>query len=551
MGIPIIVAVDDDPQVRNAVRRDLNAHFAPDYRIIDAGSGAEALEVAEGLKARGDVVALFLVDQRMPEMTGTEFLIQARPFYPDAKRALLTAYADTDAAIQAINEVELDHYLMKPWDPPEDNLYPILDDLLDDWVANAPATFDGIRVVGTTWSPATHEVKDFLARNQVPYRFLDVERDEEAEAILQAGSDDDQTIPVVLFADGTRLVDPDRRAIAEQVGLQTEADNPFYDLIIIGGGPAGLAAAVYGASEGLRTVMVEAEAPGGQAGTSSRIENYLGFPSGVSGGDLARRATTQATRLGAEILTASTVTEVKTEDNIKVITLDTGSELRSHAVLIASGMSLRKLNIPGYEQFEGAGVYYGAALSEAATYRDRPVFVIGGANSAGQAAMLFSKYASQVTMVVRGDSLQDKMSAYLIDQIDGTPNIDVLVNNQVVEVVGENGVESIRLKDTKADAEKVHEAAAIFIFVGAVPHSDFVLELVAHNERGFIYTGPDISLDEDAVWTLERDPYPLETSVPGVFAAGDIRHGAVRRVASAVGTGAISVSMVHQYLTTV
>jgi thioredoxin reductase (NADPH) len=551
MGIPIIVAVDDDPQVRNAVRRDLNAHFAPDYRIIDAGSGAEALEVAEGLKARGDVVALFLVDQRMPEMTGTEFLIQARPFYPDAKRALLTAYADTDAAIQAINEVELDHYLMKPWDPPEDNLYPILDDLLDDWVANAPATFDGIRVVGTTWSPATHEVKDFLARNQVPYRFLDVERDEEAEAILQAGSDDDQTIPVVLFADGTRLVDPDRRAIAEQVGLQTEADNPFYDLIIIGGGPAGLAAAVYGASEGLRTVMVEAEAPGGQAGTSSRIENYLGFPSGVSGGDLARRATTQATRLGAEILTASTVTEVKTEDNIKVITLDTGSELRSHAVLIASGMSLRKLNIPGYEKYEGAGVYYGAALSEAATYRDQPVFVIGGANSAGQAAMLFSKYASQVTMVVRGDSLEDKMSAYLIDQIDATPNIDVLVNNQVVEVEGENGVQSIRLKDTKTDEEKVHEAAAIFIFVGAVPHSDFVLELVAHNDRGFIYTGPDISLAEDTVWTLERDPYPLETSVPGVFAAGDIRHGAVRRVASAVGTGAISVSMVHQYLTTV
>ena len=551
MGIPIIVAVDDDPQVRNAVRRDLNSHFAPDYRIIDAGSGAEALEVAEGLKARGDVVALFLVDQRMPEMTGTEFLIKARPFYPDAKRALLTAYADTDAAIQAINEVELDHYLMKPWDPPEDNLYPILDDLLDDWAANTPATFDGIRVVGTTWSPATHDVKDFLARNQVPYRFLDIERDQEAEAILQAGSDDDQTIPVVLFADGTRLVDPDRRAIAEQVGLQTEADNPFYDLIIIGGGPAGLAAAVYGASEGLRTVMVEAEAPGGQAGTSSRIENYLGFPSGVSGGDLARRATTQATRLGAEILTASTVTGVRTEDNIKVITLDTGSELRSHALLIASGMSLRKLKIPGYEKYEGAGVYYGAALSEAATYRDRPVFVIGGANSAGQAAMLFSKYASQVTMVVRGDSLEDKMSAYLIDQIDGTPNIDVLVNNQVVEVEGENGVESIRLKETKTEEETVYEAAAIFIFVGAVPHSDFVEDLVAHNDRGFIYTGPDIGLAEDAVWTLERDPYPLETSVPGVFAAGDIRHGAVRRVASAVGTGAISVSMVHQYLTTV
>jgi thioredoxin reductase (NADPH) len=551
VATPIIIAVDDDPQVRNAVRRDLNAHFAPDYRVLDAGSGAEGLEVLEALKARGDVVALFLVDQRMPEMTGTEFLVEARPFFPEAKRALLTAYADTDAAISAINEVDLDHYLMKPWDPPEDNLYPILDDLLEDWVANTPATFDGIRVVGTTWSPATYEVKDFLARNQIPYRFLDIERDEEAEAILRAGSDDDQTIPVVLFADGTRLVDPDRRAIAEQVGLQTEADNPFYDLIIVGGGPAGLAAAVYGASEGLRTVMVESEAPGGQAGTSSRIENYLGFPSGVSGGDLARRAATQAARLGAELLTATTVSSVTTEDNIKVVTLDTGTELRSHAVLIASGMSLRKLNVPGYERFEGAGVFYGAALAEAATYRDQRVYVIGGANSAGQAAMLFSKYASQVTMVVRGDSLELKMSAYLIDQIAAQDNIDVAVGTQVVEVEGENRVERIRLKDLKTEEERVEEAAAIFIFVGAVPHSDFVADLVATNDRGFIYTGPDIALAEDVVWKLDRDPLALETSVPGVFAAGDIRHDAIRRVASAVGTGAMSVSMIHQYLTEV
>lgn len=551
MAAPIIIAVDDDPQVRNAVRRDLNAHFAPDYRVIDAGSGAEGLEVLEALKARGDVVALFLVDQRMPEMTGTEFLVEARPFFPEAKRALLTAYADTDAAISAINEVDLDHYLMKPWDPPEDNLYPILDDLLEDWVANTPATFDGIRVVGTTWSPATYEVKDFLARNQVPYRFLDIERDEEAEAILRAGSDDDQTMPVVLFADGTRLVDPDRRAIAEQVGLQTEADSPFYDLIIIGGGPAGLAAAVYGASEGLRTIMVESEAPGGQAGTSSRIENYLGFPSGVSGGDLARRAATQAARLGAELLTATTVASVTTEDNIKVVTLDTGTELRSHAVLIASGMSLRKLNVPGYERFEGAGVFYGAALAEAATYRDQRVYVIGGANSAGQAAMLFSKYASQVTMVVRGESLELKMSAYLIDQIAAQDNIDIVVGTQVVEVEGENRVERIRLKDLKTEEERVEEVAAIFIFVGAVPHSDFVADLVATNERGFIYTGPDIALAEDVVWKLDRDPLGLETSVPGVFAAGDIRHDAIRRVASAVGTGAMSVSMIHQYLTEV
>lgn len=551
MSTPIILAVDDDPQVRNAVRRDLSSHYAPDYRVLDAGSGAEALEVTEALKGRGDTIALFLVDQRMPAMSGTEFLIAAKPFYPDAKRALLTAYADTDAAIQAINEVELDHYLMKPWDPPDQNLYPVLDDLLDDWVANTPAPFDGIRVIGTTWSPATHEVKDFLARNQVPYRFLDIERDEEAAGILAASGDDGQAIPLVIFADGSKVVDPDRRALAEKIGLRTEADNPFYDLIIIGAGPAGLAAAVYGASEGLRTVMVESEAPGGQAGTSSRIENYLGFPSGVSGGDLARRAVTQATRLGAEILTATSATQVKTEDNVKVVQLDTGAELRSHALIIASGMSLRKLGVPGYERFEGAGVFYGAALSEAATYTDRPVFVIGGANSAGQAAMLFSRYASQVTMVVRGESLALKMSQYLIDQIGGTPNIDVMVNTEVVEVEGEHSVERIRLKDNKTEEEQTMEAAAIFIFVGAVPHSDFIVDLVAHNDRGFIYTGPDIALDPEVHWQLERDPYPLETSVPGIFAAGDIRHGAIRRVASAVGTGAITVSMVHQYLETV
>jgi len=520
--------------------------------VLDAGSGAEALEAVEALKARGDTVALFLVDQRMPSMTGTEFLVEARKTYPDAKRALLTAYADTDAAISAINEVDLDHYLMKPWDPPEDNLYPILDDLLDDWVANTPAPFDGIRVVGTTWSPATHDVKDFLARNQVPYRFLDIERDEEAAAIVAAGSDGAGSIPVVLFPDGTSLVQPERRALAEQVGLQTEADNPFYDLIIVGGGPAGLAGAVYGASEGLSTVMVEAEAPGGQAGTSSRIENYLGFPAGVSGGDLARRAVTQATRLGAEILSATAVTEIKTEDQIKVVTLDTGEQLRSHALIIASGMSLRKLSVPGYERYEGAGVYYGAALSEAASYKDRHVFVIGGANSAGQAAMLFARYASTVSMVVRGESLVAKMSTYLIDQIEAQPNIELIANTQVVAVEGEERVERIRLKNNSTDEETVQEAAAIFIFVGAVPHSDFVAHLVARNERGFIYTGPDLVLaSEDFRWTEDRDPLALETSVPGIFAAGDIRHDAIRRVASAVGSGSVAVTLVHQYLDTV
>jgi thioredoxin reductase (NADPH) len=552
LSTPIIFAVDDDPQVLNAVRRDLRSHFAPEYRVLDAGSGAEALEAVETLKARGDTVALFLVDQRMPSMTGTEFLVQARKTYPDAKRALLTAYADTDAAISAINEVDLDHYLMKPWDPPEDNLYPILDDLLSDWVANTPAPFDGIRVVGTTWSPATHEVKDFLARNEVPYRFLDIERDDEAAAIVAASSEEGGSIPIVLFADGTSLVNPERRALAEHVGMQTEADNPFYDLIIIGGGPAGLAGAVYGASEGLSTVMVEAEAPGGQAGTSSKIENYLGFPAGVSGGDLARRAVTQATRLGAEILSATVVTEVKTEDQIKVVTLDSGEQLRSHALIIASGMSLRKLSVPGYERYEGAGVYYGAALSEAATYKDRHVFVIGGANSAGQAAMLFARYASTVSVVVRGESLVAKMSTYLIEQIAAQPNIEVIANTQVVAVEGEERVERIRLKNNSTDEETVQEAAAIFIFVGAVPHSDFVEHLVARNERGFIYTGPDLVLaSEDFRWTEDRDPLALETSVPGIFAAGDIRHDAIRRVASAVGSGSVAVTLVHQYLDTV
>ncbi|MCZ6462562.1 MAG: FAD-dependent oxidoreductase [Actinobacteria bacterium] len=544
--------MDDDPQVLNAVRRDLRSHFAPEYRVLDAGSGAEALEAVETLKARGDTVALFLVDQRMPSMTGTEFLVQARKTYPDAKRALLTAYADTDAAISAINEVDLDHYLMKPWDPPEDNLYPILDDLLSDWVANTPAPFDGIRVVGTTWSPATHEVKDFLARNEVPYRFLDIERDDEAAAIVAASSEEGGSIPIVLFADGTSLVNPERRALAEHVGMQTEADNPFYDLIIIGGGPAGLAGAVYGASEGLSTVMVEAEAPGGQAGTSSRIENYLGFPAGVSGADLARRAVTQATRLGAEILKATVVTEVKTEDQIKVVTLDSGEQLRSHALIIASGMSLRKLSVPGYERYEGAGVYYGAALSEAATYKDRHVFVIGGANSAGQAAMLFARYASTVSVVVRGESLVAKMSTYLIEQIAGQQNIELITDTQVVAVEGDERVERIRLKNNSTDEETVQEAAAIFIFVGAVPHSDFVENLVARNERGFIYTGPDLVLaGEDFRWTEDRDPLALETSVPGIFAAGDIRHDAIRRVASAVGSGSVAVTLVHQYLATV
>ncbi len=551
MAKPAIVAVDDDPQVAAAVANDLRRRYAADYRIVAANSGADGLEAVDALQGRGDSVALFLVDQRMPTMSGTEFLIEARQRFPEAKRVLLTAYADTDAAIQAINEVDLDHYLLKPWDPPDENLYPVLDDLLSDWLANVPAPFDGIRVLGTRWSPDTHRIKDFLARNQIPYRFLDIERDADAEA--QAHAAGEGKLPVVFLTDGATLVQPTRRELASTVGLHTEAQQPFYDLVIVGGGPAGLAGAVYGASEGLRTALVEREAPGGQAGTSSRIENYLGFPAGISGGDLARRAATQAQRLGAELLTTAEVTGAHLEDNVKVVSLSDGSELRSHALLIASGMTVRKLGVPGYERFEGAGVYYGAAPSEAATYAGGHVYVIGGANSAGQGAMMFSRFAKSVTMIVRAESLGVRMSQYLIDQIESQGNIEVLTGRQVEEVIGEERVEAIRLVEMASGEKEERPASAIFIFVGAVPHSDFVADVVLRNEKGFIYTGPDIFVDGEkpASWTVDRDPFLMETSVPGIFAAGDVRHGVIRRVASAVGQGSVVVSMVHQYLDTV
>ncbi len=551
MSKPAIISVDDDPQVLAAIGRDLRSRYGEGYRVLRASSGQEALEAVDELLGRGDRVALFLVDQRMPEMEGTEFLLEAQTRFPDAKRLLLTAYADTDAAIQAINEVGLDHYLMKPWDPPDERLYPILDDMLEDWQANLPAPFDGIRVAGTTWSPSTHRLKDFLARNQIPYRFLDIERDRESKRLAEAAGGG--TIPVVFVPEEDPLVDPDLPPLADRVGLKTEAEGSFYDVVIIGGGPAGLAGAVYGASEGLRTALIERAAPGGQAGTSSRIENYLGFPSGVSGGDLARRAVSQATRLGAELVTAVEVTSVRLEDNVKVVELSNGTELRCHAVLIASGMTVRRLDVPGYEQFEGGGVYYGAAPSEAATYAGGHIFVIGGANSAGQAAMMFSRHVVGVTMVVRGPSLNLKMSQYLIDQIADTDNIEVLTGTQVVQVDGSNVVERITLKNVETGEIEERSAQAIFIFVGAVPHSGFVADLVATSEKGFILTGRDIFVGDKRpqTWTVDRDPFLLETSVPGIFAAGDVREGVIRRVASAVGQGSIAISMIHQYLETV
>ena len=552
MAKPAILAIDDDPQVLAAVGRDLRSHYGEEFRILRAGSGAEGLEALEQLTARGETVAAFVVDQRMPEMTGTQFLARAQVHYPDAKKALLTAYADTDAAIEAINDVALDHYLMKPWDPPEDHLYPVLDDLLDDWRADRPAPFDGIRVAGLRWSPISHDVRDFLARNQLPYRFLDVERDDDAARLVDAATDGAGTTPLVLLPDGSTLVRPDHRSLAEAVGLQTEAKNPFYDLVIVGAGPAGLGAGVYGASEGLRTVILEREATGGQAGTSSRIENYLGFPAGISGSDLARRAATQARRLGAEILTAVDATGVRIDDGFHVVELNDGSELGCHALVIATGMTIRELDVPGHERLVGAGVYYGAAPSEAAAYRGGDVFVVGGANSAGQAAMMLSRHAASVTILVRGDSLNTRMSQYLIDQIRATPNIDVRLGVQVAEVRGEQRLEQIALRDVASGDTEVTDTNGLFIFIGARPHSDLVRGVVGMTRGGFILTGPDVVAADDlpTPWTLDRDPFLLETSVPGIFASGDVRAGVVRRVASAVGQGAVCVSFVHKYLDT-
>jgi thioredoxin reductase (NADPH) len=553
MTKPIIMTIDDEPHVLNAIARDLQAHYQSEYRIVKASSGTDALETVQEFKRRNDPIALFLADQRMPAMSGVEFLEEAIKLYPETKRVLLTAYADTDAAIASINALGLDYYLMKPWDPPEERLYPVLDDLLSDWLANVPVPYDGIRVAGTLWSANSHNVKEFLARSQIPYQWLDIERDSEARELVETTTDGQPRLPVVFFPDGGVMVDPDLRSLADKVGLDTQAQQPFYDLIIIGAGPAGLAAAVYGASEGLRTVVIEKDAAGGQAGTSARIENYLGFPQGVSGADLTRRATTQAKRLGAEILTAQEVTGLRVEDPYRIVTLDDGSELSCHALLMATGVKVRELDAPGVEHLVGASIYYGAATSEAVHYKDKKVFVIGGANSAGQGAVFLSRYASQVTMLIRGDSLAKSMSQYLIDQIDDTENINVLVHTQVSAAKGANRLEALTIRNNETGTSEAVPADAMFVFIGAVPHTDIVKGKVEQDEAGFILTGPDLMHEgrRPMNWKLRRDPYLLETSVPGIFAAGDVRHGVVRRVASAVGQGAVAVSFVHTYLETV
>jgi thioredoxin reductase (NADPH) len=555
MAKPALLAVDDEPEVLRSVDRDLRRKYGQQFRILRAESGASALDAVNRLKERTETVALFLADQRMPVMSGVDFLAAATKIFPAAKKVLLTAYADTNAAIAAINQVKLDYYLLKPWDPPESNLYPVLDDLLDDWRAHHRPAFGGLRVVGYRWSPASHAVKDFLGRNSFPYEWIDLtNRDGDAglQKLLNNELKDAASFPVVLFPDGTRIEQPTPALLADRLGLRTSAGTSFYDLLIVGGGPAGLAAAVYGASEGLKTALVEAEAPGGQAGMSSRIENYLGFPSGLSGGDLARRALTQAKRFGVEIISPQNAVSLRLEDPYRIVKLGDGSEISCHALLIATGLSWRKLDVPGLDRLTGTGVYYGAALTEAISCRDEHVFVVGGANSAGQAAIHFSQYASRVTMVVRADSLEKGMSRYLVDQIGAAENIEVLTNAEIVSALGEEHLECITIRDNRTGLTQNMPTSAVFIFIGAKPHTKWLADLIARDDHGFIYTGPDLPKPEGSQvpqgWKLERQPYLLETNVPGIFAAGDVRHASIKRVASAVGAGSICVQMIHEHL---
>jgi thioredoxin reductase (NADPH) len=547
---PAILAVDDDRQVLSAVEADLRKHYRAKYRVISAASGEEALEAARELKRRGTAIALFLVDQRMPSMTGTQLLAELRKLFPDAKKVLLTAYADTDAAIAAINEIGLNHYLMKPWDPPEQRLYPVVDDLLEEWAAHTRLPFDGLRVAGSRWSPQSFAVRDFLSKNQIPYQWVDIDADPPMRELVASSAGDLSRLPVVLFPDGTFLVSPTNLELAQKVGLQTSATKPFYDVVIVGGGPAGLAAAVYAASEGLHALLVEQDAPGGQAGTSSLIENYLGFPAGVTGADLALRAAAQARRFGAELLVGQGVVGVRREDPYRIVQLSNGTEVSCHALVIASGMAVRQLEVPGMAPFVGAGVYYGTAPTEAALSRDQDVCVVGGANSAGQGALFLSRYARRVTMLVRGPDLTSSMSQYLIDRIGVTKQIVVKMGVELVAVCGEGHLERVDIRHTDSGETESVSAAALFIFIGVAPRTEAFRDLLATDDKGFIFTGLDLR-GVTRGWPLDRDPLMFETSVPGVFAAGDVRVGANRRVAAAVGEGSAAIFSVHQYLRTV
>ena len=547
MPKPILLAIDDDTSVLEAVVQDLRRHYGQDYRIVRAASGAAALDICRQLKERKDVVALFLSDQRMPGMTGVDFLQQAIPLYPDAKRVLLTAYADTEAAIRAINSAKIHYYLNKPWDPPEEKLYPVLDDLLETWKQGYRAPYEGIRVVGTRWSSADHNVRDFLSRNRIPYQWLNPEQHPEAVELLKERGLDDAKLPVVIFGDGTASVQPSSNELATKLGMPRQAQQKFYDIVIVGAGPAGLAAGVYAASEGLGTLIVEGEAIGGQAGSSSKIENYLGFPQGLSGADLADRAFIQAQRLGAEFL-AQQVTCIRRDNQYQIVQLSDGQEVTCHVCLIATGVAYRKVDIPGAEQFTGSGLYYGAALAEAKSCTDEIVYIVGGANSAGQAAMYFSRYAGKVHMLVRADSLTKSMSKYLIDQIKATPNIHVETCTEITSMTGNGHLETLTLKTPGGEEER--PVSSVFIFIGAAPKTDWLPKEIAVDPKGFILAGPDLKAQCPKSWKLDRDPYLLETSIPGIFVAGDVRYNSVKRCASAVGEGSIAIQFVHQYLAT-
>ena len=551
---PIILTIDDEPQVLNAVERDLRKKYGKKYRIMKSNSGTEAIKLVKQLKKRNETISLFLVDQRMPQMEGTEFLIEATKVFSSTKKVLLTAYADTEAAIRSINDINLDYYLVKPWNPPEENLYPVLDDILDDWEANVILRYEGIKILGTLWSAKSHEIKDFLARNRVPYQWFDIDCDPESQEYLESLNLSTEKaikqLPIVFLTDGSTLLSPTQDDLANKIGMKTQASSDFYDLIVIGGGPAGLAAGVYGPAEGLKTVVIEKIATGGQAGTSSRIENYLGFPNGISGLDLARRAETQVKRLGGEILLPQEVTKIDIEDNYKIVSLKDGKILRSHALIIATGIETKLINIPGIDPLIGAGVYYGAAITEANSYRDKEIFILGGGNSAGQSAMFFSAYVKKVSIIIRRSSLVESMSQYLIERIENSENINLITDTVIEEIKGDSTLKTLFLKNLNSKKVQEVSASALFIFIGATPRTELLEDLVERDEQGYILTGRDLLIKgrKPKNWNRKRDPLIFETNIPGIFAAGDVRHDSSKRVAAAVGEGSVTVQLIHQYL---
>jgi thioredoxin reductase (NADPH) len=554
MKKPIILAVDDDPQVLRALTRDLQGKYRANYRVQSTASVAEALAALRELKQQNETVALLLSDQRMPEMLGVDYLVEARGYFPEAKRVLLTAYSDTDAAIRAINDVQLDYYLMKPWDPPEEKMFPVLDGLLDDWQLTYRPDYEGVKVVGYQFSPRSHEVKDFLSGNLLPYQWLDLETNPRATSLLELHDLPAREAPFVFLEDGTFLTQPGLRELADRLGLTNDKPSEeLYDVIIIGAGPAGLSAAVYGASEGLRTLLIEKRAPGGQAGTSSRIENYLGFPSGLSGAELSSRAITQATRFGVEFLSPEEVVEIQVKGTYKCLRLQSGSQVHGKSLVVTTGVNYRRLETRGVDEFTGAGVYYGAATTEARGCSDRDVFVVGGGNSAGQGAMYLSQFARHVYLVIRKPDLSETMSQYLIDQIQSTPAIEVLADSELVEACGQEHLEQLIVRDVNTDRESTYPANALFIFIGARPYTDWITNDMQKDEEGFLITGRDLVSHPDfrRIWKKTREPFPLETCIPGIFAAGDVRADAINRVASAVGEGAMAIHFVHKYLSEV